>query len=230
MCLLFKKQLKLSEASKENFIVAKLSETAERATQVLVSLQVSLGFVMAFNTALLAIIVAIGQSIDDNIDGCIRNAASIPDFLHAILCSSNIILWCACALFAFIGGRSNLVALEIHLHSVNYHDHLVDDYNQYLDKLFDGYEISDGIYKLPKAYKRIKGDTVEHIYAITAGAFYGLCAVFLTCTLSSLAYSIFNGNQTYLWIAISFIISGAACVLLFSAHYRRAKQKNPPKE
>ncbi len=228
MCLLSKKQLKLSEAGKESFIVAKLSEIAERATQVLVSLQVSLGFVMAFNTTLLAIIVAIGQNIDDNIEG-IQKAASLPEFLHAILCSSNIMLWCACALFAFIGGRSNLIALEIHLHSVGYHDRLVDNYNEYLDELSKN-DFPEGICKLPTACERIKEGTVERIYAITAGAFYGLCAACLTCTLSSLAYSIFNDDRTYLWIAISFIISGATCMLLFSAHYRRAKQKSLPKE
>lgn len=229
MCLLFKKQLKLSEAGKESFIVAKLSETAERATQVLVSLQVALGFVMAFNTALLAIIVAIGQNIDDNSEG-IQEAACLPEFLHAILCSSNIMLWCACALFAFIGGRSNLIALELHLHSFGYHDQLVNNYNKYLDELLGGYKFPEEIYRLPNACERIKEGTVERIYAITAGAFYGLCAACLTCTLSSLAYSILNDDRTYLWIAISFIISGATCVLLFSAHYRRAKQENPPKE
>lgn len=104
MCLLSNKHPKLSESGEESFIVAKLSEIAERANQVLVSLQVSLGFVMAFNAALLAIIVAIGQSIDNNVFDSVRRATNIPEFLHAILCVSNILLWCACALFAFIGG------------------------------------------------------------------------------------------------------------------------------
>ena len=66
MCLLFKKQMKLSEAGKESFIVAKLSETAERAEQVLAKMQVALGFVMALMAALLAVIAAIFQAICSN--------------------------------------------------------------------------------------------------------------------------------------------------------------------
>ena len=42
---------------KHNFSVEVLSELSNQASQVLTSMQVALGFVMAFNTALLALLV-----------------------------------------------------------------------------------------------------------------------------------------------------------------------------
>ena len=104
---------------KHDFYTMKLTELSEHANQVLTSAQVALGFVMAFNTAILAILVTIGQTINGNYclsESC--QAAKIHEAFEAFLCQPNIIPWAACAILAYIGGRTSLVALEIHVHIV----------------------------------------------------------------------------------------------------------------
>ena len=101
---------------KHNFSVEVLSELSNQASQVLTSMQVALGFVMAINTALLALLVNIGQTINSNCAIELGRAVKITDACKALLCIPNIIPWAACTVFAYIGGRTNLAALEMHMH------------------------------------------------------------------------------------------------------------------
>ena len=167
MCLLFKKQMKLSEAGKESFIVAKLSETAERAEQVLAKMQVALGFVMALMAALLAVIAAIFQAICSN--SFLPPPKEIIDFWNyceMLSVPANSILWAMAGLTATIGCISNLIALAIQLTAANFYISLVKEHNEVVGSIADTNGLSEkygSIIELPELPKRIKKGSIKRI-------------------------------------------------------------------
>ena len=151
---------------KHDFYTMKLTELSEHANQVLTSAQVALGFVMAFNTAILAILVTIGQTINSNY--CLSEScqtAKIHEACEALLCQPNIIPWAACAILAYIGGRTSLIALEMHVHIVKCYKRLSLTYKKIIKKEFSGGEQDF----LPSISDRIKEGAVERIYRISHG-------------------------------------------------------------
>lgn len=203
---------------KHDFYTMKLTELSEHANQVLTSAQVALGFVMAFNTAILAILVTIGQTINGNYclsESC--QAAKIHEAFEAFLCQPNIIPWAACAILAYIGGRTSLVALEIHVHMVKCYNKLRLTYNKIIKKEF-------GVGKrdfLPSISDRIKEGVVERIYRITALWFFCICTLFLTCFLaSSIHFLLIKDVCICMWIVIPFMISIVICSLAFCHFYK----------
>ncbi len=204
-----------NRVQKHNFSVEVLSELSNQASQVLTSMQVALGFVMAFNTALLALLVNIGQTINSNCAIELGRAVKITDACKALLCIPNIIPWAACTVFAYIGGRTNLAALEMHMHMNEHYSKLVSNYNGIAKS-----SLADG--QLPDISVCLKQDLVERIYYIAAYWFFFLCALFLTCFFTSSVYfQVIKDGHIYAWVTNFFIISLAFCALTFFRFYKR---------
>ena len=196
----------------------KLSELSELTNQIYTSLQVALGFIMAFNTAILALLVNIGQTINDNCLDSLKKAVDFSSACKAVLCLPNIIPFIACAVFAYIGGRTNMSALILHVHSVEHYRSLSSSYQKVLK---EDLGISNEEYLLPAISKRVKSGFVERIYCVTAYSFYILYALFLAASFKSFIFSIlFDGEHIYMWIVISSLISITICVVVFFVAFR----------
>ena len=191
MCLSSKKQLKLSEAGKESFIVAKLSEIAERAEQGVAKMQVALGFVMALMAALLAVIAAIFQAICSNsFSLSSRVVIDFWNYCEMLSVPANSILWAMAGLTATIGCISNLIALAIQLNAANFYESLVQKYNKLAKKIGGVKELLDEydeIIKLPNLPKRIKKGSLKRIYLISAIVSCAMAVICVTFACASFA-------------------------------------------
>ena len=208
-----------SRAQQSDVARMKLSELSELTNQTCTSLQVALGFIMAFNTAILALLVSIGQIINNNCLDSLKDAVDFSSACKAILCLPNIIPFIACAVFAYTGGRTNMSALIMHVYSVEQYRFLSSSYQKILKKDLG---ISNEEYLLPDISKRVKSGFVERIYCVTAYSFYILCALFLAASFKSFIFSIlFDGEHVYMWIVISSLISITICVVVFFVAFKQ---------
>lgn len=87
----------------QDFTNMKLSELSERANHVLSALQIALGFVMAFNTAILAVLIAVGQTINQNCNwSCPESFKSLILSRHTVsFFLSSLFLTCAFTSFTY---------------------------------------------------------------------------------------------------------------------------------
>lgn len=176
-------------SDKKEFLLSKLSEMAARSDQISNAMQIALGFIMTLTAALLAILVSIGQTINENSCDALCGANSFTVFLQFLFSQENIILWAACAVFSFIGSSSNLTALAIHENAKEHYNELEENYHAVVSKLVQGdafFEKHSALTTLPRITRRIKEGRVENIYLGTAHAFHCLFALFLACLLESL--------------------------------------------
>ena len=222
MCLLFKKQMKLSEAGKESFIVAKLSETAERAEQVLAKMQVALGFVVALMAALLAVIAAIFQAICSN--SFLPPPKEIIDFWNyceMLSVPANSILWAMAGLTATIGCISNLIALAIQLTAANFYISLVKEHNEVVGSIADTNGLSEkygSIIELPELPKRIKKGSIKRIYlisAIVSCAMAVICVTFACVSFVPILGISVQNDSIRARIILSFIFTFLIAVIGF---------------
>lgn len=238
----------------QDFMNMKLSELSERANHVLSSMQIALGFVMAFNTAILAVLIAVGQTINQNCSwSCPESFNSLLSACEAILCLPNFIPWLACAVCAYVGGRTNLVALKIHAHLIAYHDDtVVKIYNSFFDgdaechtgaepRASVGEDNSGKIasppesieeksqFKLPESRERLGDGTIERIYSFTAYCFFFLCSLFLTCAFTSFTYFVvIRGGSIYACIIIFFIVSFVALITTYFVLFNKTNSNYKP--
>lgn len=179
-----------STFNKNEFLLSRLSEMATRSDQISNAMQIALGFIMTLTAALLAILVSIGQTINENSSAALYGANSFADFLRFLFSQENIILWAACVVFSFIGSSSNLTALAIHENANEHYNELEEKYHAIVSELVQGdalFEKYNALTTLPKIQRRIKEGCVENIYLRTARAFHCLFALFLACLLESLS-------------------------------------------
>lgn len=238
----------------QDFTNMKLSELSERANHVLSALQIALGFVMAFNTAILAVLIAVGQTINQNCNwSCPESFKSLLSACEAILGLPNFIPWLACAVCAYVGGRTNLVALKIHVHLIAYHDDtVVKVYNSFFDGDAEchtgeeppasvGEDNSGNIvsppesieeksqFKLPESRERLGDGIIERIYSFTAYCFFFLCSLFLTCAFTSFTYFVvIKGGSIYVCIIIFFIVSFVALITTYFVLFNQTNSNYKP--
>lgn len=206
---------------KKELFTEKLSEISECANHVLTSAQVALGFIMAFNTAILAVLVAIGQTINNNCFDVLKNAESVINAFDAIICLPNTIPWAACSVCAFVGGRTNLAALKMHTHIVNFYNKTLIPMYEYFSKRKTS--VYGKIGSLPKISDRIKENMVERIYRNTAVCYYFLTAIFLNFTISSLFFNLVKAKMSqYTYLALFLIFSFFTCACLFIIPYKQS--------
>ena len=226
-----------SATDRRTFLLSKLSEMAARSDQISNAMQIALGFMITLTAALLAILVSIGQTINENSAAAIQHADSFSDFLQALFLHKNIILWAAGAVFALIGSSSNLTALAIHNNSKTHYKELADNYNTTITRLVGADDFSNDeqyLASLPSIDQRIKRGCVEGIYLKTAYAFQFLFTIFGACFFESIATHIMSSitncpspisvNAVVTIPLISLIIGiGSFCLL-----YKKVDNKKSP--
>lgn len=216
----------------QDFTNMKLSELSERANHVLSSMQIALGFVMAFNTAILAVLIAVGQTINQNCNwSCPESSSNLLNACKAILGLPNFIPWLACAVCAYVGGRTNLVALKIHARLITYHDDtIVKTYNSFFDGSADFEPVGEkSQFKLPESRERLGDGIIERIYSFTAYCFFFLCSLFLTCAFTSFTYFVvIKGGNIYACIIFFFIVSFVALITTYFVLFNKTNSNYKP--
>ena len=182
-----------SNGEKREFVQAKLSEMAARSDQVSNAMQIALGFIITLTTALLAMLISIGQIINENSYEGLKNAESIYMALQVLFQRGNMVFWAAGAILSFVGSSSNLKALAIHENSAKHYNRIREDYEAIATKLLGRnhfFKKNPALTTIPELSDRIKIGKVEGIYKKTACAFHFLFSVFLACFFESIAMCI----------------------------------------
>ena len=194
------------------------------------------------------------QTINQNCNwSCPESFKSLLSACEAILCLPNFIPWLACAVCAYVGGRTNLVALKIHARLIAYHDDtVVKIYNSFFDGDAEchtgeeppasvGEDISGKIvsspesieeksqFKLPESRERLGDGIIERIYSFTAYCFFFLSSLFLTCAFTSFTYfAVIKDGSIYVCIIIFFIVSFVALIIRYFVLFNQTNSNYKP--
>ena len=151
------------------------------------------------------------QTINQNCNwSCPESFKSLLSACEAILCLPNFIPWLACAVCAYVGGRTNLVALKIHARLIAYHDDTVVKIH---NSFFDGdAECHTGEEPLASVGEDISGKRVS-----------------LTCAFTSFTYfAVIKDGSIYVCIIILFIVSFVALIIRYFVLFNQTNSNYKP--